>query len=91
MVHSISSPEKEEVLNDTLILSLSSRCSYLVLDEADRMLDLGMSISIKKIMEQIRPDRQILMWTATWPEDVQSLAEVSLRDSIQVDSTRTSQ
>ena len=48
------------------------------------MLDLGMAVSMNKIIEQIRPDRQILMWTATWPEEVQSLAEMSLRDYILV-------
>ena len=60
------------------------RCTYLVLDEADRMLDLGMAVSMNKIIEQIRPDRQILMCTATWPEEVQSMAESSLRDYILV-------
>lgn len=48
------------------------------------MLDLGMAVSMSKIIEQIRPDRQILMWTATWPEEVRSLAETSLRDYILV-------
>ena len=60
------------------------RCTYLVLDEADRMLDMGMAVSMKKIIEQIRPDRQMLMWTATWPEDVREMAEMSLKDYIQV-------
>ncbi|KAI6661102.1 ATP-dependent RNA helicase DDX5 isoform X2-like [Oopsacas minuta] len=58
------------------------RCTYLVLDEADRMLDLGMAVYMNKIIEQIRPDRQILMWTATWPEEVQSMAEIALKDYI---------
>jgi ATP-dependent RNA helicase DDX5/DBP2 len=59
------------------------RITYLVMDEADRMLDMGFEPQIRKIVSQIRPDRQTLMFSATWPKDVQKLANDFLTDMIQ--------
>merc|ERR1719237_1223553 len=56
--------------NDTNL----KRVTYLVLDEADRMLDMGFEPQVRKITSQVRPDRQTLMWSATWPKEVQRLA-----------------
>lgn len=48
------------------------------------MLDMGFEPQIRKIVSQIRPDRQTLMWSATWPKEVQALARDFLHNYYQV-------
>ena len=48
------------------------------------MLDMGFEPQLRKICSQIRPDRQVLMWSATWPKEVQALANDYLHDYYQV-------
>jgi len=43
-----------------------------------------MQPQLRKIVSQIRPDRQVLMWSATWPKEVQALANDYLKDYYQV-------
>ncbi|XP_039104864.1 probable ATP-dependent RNA helicase DDX43 [Hyaena hyaena] len=54
--------------------------TYLVLDEADKMLDMGFEPQIMKILLDVRPDRQTIMTSATWPYAVRRLAESYLKD-----------
>merc|ERR1719476_139569 len=65
------------VENDVMNLK---RVTYLVLDEGDRMLDMGFEVQIRKVVSQIRPDRQTMMWTATWPEEIKRLARDFCRE-----------
>lgn len=48
------------------------------------MLDMGFEPQLRKIVGQIRPDRQVLMWSATWPKEVQNLARDYLHEFYQV-------
>ncbi|KAI4834982.1 DNA helicase 60 [Plasmodium brasilianum] len=49
-------------------------CIYVVIDEADRLLDMGFEKQLRKIMTQINKNKQLLFLTATWPEQVRKLA-----------------
>ncbi|KAM1601565.1 hypothetical protein ACFX1X_026038 [Malus domestica] len=60
------------------------RATYLVLDEADRMFDLGFEPQIRSIVGQIRPDQQTLLFSATMPRKVEKLAREILSDPIRV-------
>jgi ATP-dependent RNA helicase DDX5/DBP2 len=56
------------------------RVTYLCLDEADRMLDMGFEDQVRKIIGQIRPDRQTLFFSATWPKTVERMARDFCRE-----------
>lgn len=55
------------------------RVTYLVLDEADRMFDLGFEPQVMKILALVRPDRQTVLFSATFPRAMEGLARKMLR------------
>jgi len=65
------------------LLSLA-RTSFLVLDESDRLFDMGFGPQIQAIAAAIRPDRQLLCFSATFPKSVESLARKSLKYPVEV-------
>ncbi|KAI8906886.1 ATP-dependent RNA helicase Prp11 [Gorgonomyces haynaldii] len=60
------------------------RVTYLVLDEADRMFDLGFEPQVMKIIFNIRPDKQCLLFSATFPKKMEALARKILKKPIEI-------
>jgi ATP-dependent RNA helicase DDX46/PRP5 len=60
------------------------RVTYTVLDEADRMYDMGFEPQISKILKNIRPDRQTVLFSATFPKKMEALATKALDNPLQI-------
>ena len=59
-----------------------SKVSFFILDEADRMLDMGFSEDIKKIAQLLPPTCQTIMFSATMPDKIEDLAKTLLKDPV---------
>ena len=60
------------------------RVTYLVLDEADRMFDMGFEPQVMRVVDNCRPDRQTVMFSATFPRQMEGLARKILNRPVEV-------
>jgi len=77
-------------LNDLLTkkrLSMA-QCHYLVMDEADRMVDLGFEEEIRNTLDHFRGQRQTLLFSATMPRKIQDFAKTALVDPVVINVGR---
>ena len=82
----IATPGRLLDLNNQGLLSLK-QIETLVLDEADRMLDMGFLRDIKKVMNLIPRKRQTLLFSATFSKDIRNLAKEFMHHPVSVEST----
>jgi ATP-dependent RNA helicase RhlE len=71
----------DHVQNKTVMFN---QVSILILDEADRMLDMGFLPDIKRIIALLPPVRQNLLFSATFPDEIRTLAKTILRNPAEV-------
>lgn len=79
----VATPGRLNDFIDSSEISLS-KLDTLVLDEADRMLDLGFEPEIRKIISSTPSSRQTLMFSATWPQSIQKLASEFLKNPVKI-------
>ncbi|AKH64482.1 MULTISPECIES: ATP-dependent RNA helicase RhlE [Photorhabdus] len=65
-----------------------SRVEILVLDEADRMLDMGFIHDIRRVLNKLPPKRQNLLFSATFSDDIKNLANKLLHDPVSIEVAR---
>ena len=65
-----------------------SRVEIFVLDEADRMLDMGFIADIRRVIKQLPKKRQNLLFSATYSEEMRSLAQSLLHDPVEIEVAR---
>jgi len=66
---------------------IMAQTHFLVLDEADQMLDLGFIHSLRQIAKALPKERQTLLFSATMPKEIESLARTYLTDPVRIEVT----
>jgi ATP-dependent RNA helicase RhlE len=79
----VATPGRLMDLLNQRILSLD-HIEYLVLDEADRMLDMGFVVEVKRIIARLPKQRQTLFFSATMPPAILSLVQALLTDPVKI-------
>lgn len=79
----VATPGRLNDFLDSRQVNLSS-VFYLVMDEADRMLDMGFEPQIRSILRRLPRQKQTMMFSATWPEEVRRLADDFLTNPIHI-------
>lgn len=85
----VATPGRLHDLMNQGLISLSE-IQYLILDEADRMLDMGFIQDIKKILKKVPEKRQTLLFSATMSKETQNMADSILKNPIKVQVTPVS-
>lgn len=85
----IATPGRLIDLMNQGIVSLDS-VSHFVLDEADRMLDMGFIHDIKRLLPKLPKDKQTLLFSATMPQAINVLSRTILRNPVRVEVTPVS-
>ena len=85
----IATPGRLLDLMNQRIISLND-IEFFVLDEADRMLDMGFVNDVKKVIAKLPAQRQSLFFSATMPSEIQKLADSILKNPVKVEVTPVS-
>lgn len=85
----VATPGRLLDLMQQRVLSLA-QIEFFVLDEADRMLDMGFVQDVKRIIAQLPVKKQTLFFSATMPNEIQQLANMLLTDPVKVEVTPVS-